>query len=206
MYAKICGGYEAFWDEKRGTYIDHILDEEPQPAASQIAGAPAIISGLAPAHRTARIIDWISDPDRHVTRSCIGSNGTYDEEKIARQIKGDRQVDWNPQTQTVVAQPFASFLVHDAYTEAGRTDLILGNLRRWSTYLQDGWDTFGECWGWGTPAHGWSSTPTRDLIQHITGVNPAEPGFIRAKISPAYGPLIIWKQACPPLTETSKFR
>ncbi len=187
MHAKIRAGYEAFWDEKRGTYIDHIVDEEPQPAASQIAGALAIISGLAPSHRTARIIDWISDPARHVTRSWIGGNGTYDEEKIARQIKGDRQVDWNPETQSVVAQPFASFLVHDAYAEAGRPDLVLGSIRRWSTFLQDGWDTFGECWGWGTPAHGWSSTPTRDLIQHIAGVNPAEPGFTRAKISPAYG-------------------
>lgn len=187
LYVKVRTGYEIFWDERRGTYIDHIVDGTPQPAASQISGALAITSGLAPAHRISRVIDWISNPVRQVTRSWIGGNGTYDEEKIARQIKGDRLVDWNTESETVVAQPFASFLVHDAYAKAQRPDLILSSIRRWSTFLQDGWDTFGECWGWGTPAHGWSSTPTRDLIQHIAGVAPAEPGFTRAKISPAYG-------------------
>lgn len=44
-----------------------------------------------------------------------------------------------------------------------------------------------ECWGWGTPAHGWSSTPTRDLVQAVLGVTPAEPGFATARIAPAYG-------------------
>jgi hypothetical protein len=54
-------------------------------------------------------------------------------------------------------------------------------------FLTDGYDTFGECWGWGTPAHGWSSTPVKDVIVHLLGIAPAEPGFASARIAPAYG-------------------
>ena len=41
-------GYEDFWDPARGSYVDHIVDGERQPAMSQAAGAVAIVSGLAP--------------------------------------------------------------------------------------------------------------------------------------------------------------
>ena len=77
--------------------------------------------------------------------------------------------------------------MHDAYAKAGRPDLLLTSLRRWSFFLADGYDTFGENWGWGTPVHGWSSTPSRDLVQMILGVTPGAPGFATARISPAYG-------------------
>lgn len=78
-------------------------------------------------------------------------------------------------------------MVHDAYAVAGRPDLIVASCRRWLEFLHDGFDSFGECWGWGTPAHGWSSTPTRDLIQYVLGVLPSKPGFAGARIRPAYG-------------------
>lgn len=104
-------------------------------------------------------------------------------------MRGIQRIDWDAATETVVAQPFASFLVHDAFVLAGRADLLLASVRRWSDFLHDGYDSFGECWGWGTPAHGWSSTPTRDLVQAVLGVTPAEPGFVRARIAPAYGHL-----------------
>ena len=53
----------------------------------------------------------------------------------------------------------------------------------------DGYDTIGECWGTGTHVHGWSCTPTRDMIFYTLGVTPAEPGFGRARIAPRLGRL-----------------
>ena len=55
-------GYEDFWDPARGSYVDHIVDGERQPAMSQAAGAVAIVSGLAPQDRWAGIVDVITDP------------------------------------------------------------------------------------------------------------------------------------------------
>lgn len=134
-----------------------------------------------------RVVAWISDERRQVVRSWIGGDGIYDPDKMLDQIRGIQTIDWDAEQETVLAQPFAAFVVHDAYAAAGRPDLIAAAIRRWSVFLEDGYDTFGECWGWGTPAHGWSSTPTRDLVQSILGVTPAEPGFTRARVASGYG-------------------
>jgi len=187
LHRRASEDFESFWDSSRGTYIDHIVDDEPQLPASQLAGALAIVSGLAPSVRWCRIVEWIGDPQRQAVRSWIGGHGGYDIAKILDQVRGIQTIDWDAASQTVVAQPFAAFLVHDAYVKAGRPDLLLTSLRRWSSFLRDGYDTFGECWGWGTPAHGWSATPTRDLVQAVLGVTPATPGFSTARIAPAYG-------------------
>jgi hypothetical protein len=37
--------------------------------------------------------------------------------------------------------------------------------------------------------HGWSATPTRDLVAYVLGVTPDRPGFTRARIAPRPGPL-----------------
>lgn len=37
--------------------------------------------------------------------------------------------------------------------------------------------------------HGWSSTPTRDLIVHVLGITPDLPGFARVRVAPRLGPL-----------------
>jgi alpha-L-rhamnosidase len=60
-------------------------------------------------------------------------------------------------------------------------------LRRWSVFLHDGFDTFGECWGWGTPVHAWSATPTKDLVWYVLGVTPAEPGYGTVRVAPRPG-------------------
>lgn len=183
-------GFEQFWDEARGTYIDHIVAGVPQAPASQAAGATAIVSGLAPTDRWSRIIDAITDPATLVVRSWIGGiDGGADMVKIEEQSRGVQRIDWDAAAQVVLAQPFYSYIVHDAVAAAGRAAELPVLLRRWSVSLQDGYDTFGECWGWGTPVHGWSSTPTRDLIWYVLGVTPAEPGYARARIAPAPGSL-----------------
>ena len=183
-------GFEQFWDESRGTYIDHLVGGAPQAPASQAAGATAIVSGLAPRERWSRIIDAITDPATLVVRSWIGGDdGGYDMVKIEEQSRGVQLIDWDAATEVVRAEPFYSYLVHDAVAAAGRSAELPALLRRWSVFLHDGYDTFGECWGWGTPVHGWSSTPTRDLVWYVLGVTPAEPGYARARIAPVPGAL-----------------
>nr|WP_241732489.1 alpha-L-rhamnosidase N-terminal domain-containing protein [Galbitalea soli] len=181
-------GFEDFWDERRGTYIDHLLGGVPMAAASQAAGATAIVSGLAPRERWSRIIDAITDDRTLVVRSWIGGNdGGYDVQKMIEQSQGIQRIDWDAETEVVLTEPFYSYLVHDAVAAAGRAGDLTRLVRRWSVFLVDGYDTFGECWGWGTPVHGWSSTPTRDLVSYVLGIRPDAPGYSRVRIAPAPG-------------------
>lgn len=183
-------GFEDFWDAARGCYVDQVLGRERAPAASQAAGAAAIVSGLAPRERWSTVLDRITDPERLVVRSWIGGeHGGYDEDKMADQAHGVQQADWDVAQQVVRAQPFFSYVVHDAVAVAGRAGDLVDLVRDWSEFLIDGYDTFGECWGWGTPVHGWSSTPTRDLTTRVLGVEPAEPGFASVRVQPALGGL-----------------
>jgi hypothetical protein len=184
-------GFEDFWDPGRGLYVDHVLDGERQPPTSQAANAAAVLSGLVPEERWAGIVDTITDPARVVVRSWIGdyATGGYDVAKMAAQAQGVQEVDWDAGREVVLAEPFFSYAVHDAVAKAGRQVLLPGLLRRWSRYLVDGYDTFGECWGWGTPVHGWSSTPTRDLVTQVLGITPDLPGYERVRVAPRPGDL-----------------
>ncbi|MCU1535077.1 MAG: hypothetical protein JWR53_1558, partial [Glaciihabitans sp.] len=197
-YAEAARGFEDFWDEARGTYVDHFVDGIRQPAASQAAGATAIVSGLAPRERWSRVIDAITDPDALIVRSWIGGNdGGYDIQKMVDQGNGVQTIDWDAETQVVLAEPFFSYVVHDAVAAAGRAGELVTLMRRWSQFLENGYDTFGECWGWGTPVHGWSSTPTKDLVSYVLGVTPDAPEYAHARIAPALGELTEVEGAVP---------
>jgi alpha-L-rhamnosidase len=188
LYTTAAQGLEDFWDPDRSLYVDHILDGERKLAASQIAQASAIVSGLAPRERWGPLVDAMTDSDRLVVRSWVGSEtGGYDHERFAEQMRGIQRIDWDPEREMVIAEPFFSYAVHDAVALAGRAELLIDLVRRWEEFLVDGYDTFGECWGWGTPVHGWSSTPTRDLVWYVLGITPAEPGYRRARIAPRLG-------------------
>jgi alpha-L-rhamnosidase len=190
LYDSAGAGFEDFWDSNRGVYLDHIVDNQHQPAASQIAQASAIISGLAPRERWSGLVDVMTDSERLVVRSWVGSEtGGYDHERFAQQMRGLPPVDWDTEREMVIAEPFFSYAVHDAVARAGRAELLIDLVRRWEEFLVDGYDTFGECWGWGTPVHGWSSTPTRDLIWYVLGITPAEPGYRRVRVAPRLGRL-----------------
>ncbi|VFA91132.1 Bacterial alpha-L-rhamnosidase [Nocardia farcinica] len=197
LLSETAAGFEMFWDGDRGTYVDHVLDGVVQPAASQLAGAVAIVSGLAPRERWGSIADWITDPKRLVIRSWIGGDGGYDDRKIADHMRGVQEITWDVHTQVVRAEPFGSYLVHDALAACGRAADVVHALRDWSVFLAGGYDTFGECWGWGTPAHGWSSTPTRDLVWYLLGVQPDLPGFASAVVAPAFGVVDEFRGAAP---------
>ena len=191
-------GFEDFWDDTRGTYVDHFLDGVRQPAASQAAGATAIVSGLAPKERWSRIIDTVTDDATLVVRSWIGGNdGGYDPQKIQDQAAGIQRIDWDAEREVVIAEPFYSYVVHDAVAASGQAGKLTHLVRRWSQFLVNGYDTFGECWGWGTPVHGWSSTPTRDLVSYVLGVTPAEPGFAKVRVNPQLGSLTTVEGAVP---------
>ena len=190
LYGSAAEGFEDFWDPNRGLYADHILDGQRQLAASQVAQATAIISGLAPKERWSPLVDLMTDPKRLVVRSWVGSaTGGYDHERFAEQMRGTPPIDWDPEREMVIAEPFFSYAVHDAVARAGRAELLIDLVRRWEEFLVDGYDTFGECWGWGTPVHGWSSTPTRDLVWYVLGITPAEPGYRRVRVAPRLGRL-----------------
>ena len=149
LYDSAAQGYEDFWDAARGLYVDHIIDGQLQPAASQVAQASAIISALAPRERWIPLGDAMTDSDRLVVRSWVGSEtGGYDHERFAEQMRGMPRIDWDPEREMVIAEPFFSYAVHDAVARAGRAELLIDLVRRWEEFLVDGYDTFGECWGW----------------------------------------------------------
>jgi hypothetical protein len=190
LYESAALGFEDFWDPDRSLYVDHILDGQRQSAASQVAQASAIISGLAPKERWSPLVDLMTDQKRLVVRSWVGSEtGGYDHERFAEQMTGVQAINWDPEREMVIAEPFFSYAVHDAVARAGRAELLIDLIRRWEEFLVDGYDTFGECWGWGTPVHGWSSTPTRDLVWYVLGITPAEPGYRRVRVAPRLGRL-----------------
>ncbi|MFJ9590431.1 alpha-L-rhamnosidase-related protein [Streptomyces acidicola] len=185
LTSRVRVGFEEFWDEHRGVYVDSVVGDTRLPAVSQATNAIAIVAGLAPRARWAGIVERITDRKRLVRRSWPGApGGGWDPSKWERVSAGELVLDWDVDMEIVRAEPFLSYVVHDALAFADRTDLIVDAVRDWSSFLQDGHDTFGEAWSWGTPCHGWSSTPTRDLVRYVLGVRPGSAGFETAVIAP----------------------
>lgn len=186
LYAKAKVGFEIFWDEARGSYIDHIVDRIQRPEMSQLSGALAIISGLAPKERWERIINTITALDKLVIRTWVFGEA---EPEGFPDISAPRRFTWDTQNQIVIAEPFMSYTVHDAVAMAGQAGRLPELYRRWSAFLTGGYDTIGEDWKHGTHVHGWSCTPTKDMVFYTLGVTPAEPGYTKARIAPALGNL-----------------
>ncbi len=191
LYARAKAGFEMFWDEARGTYVDHIVDGVKRPETSQLAGALGIVSGLAPKERWQRIARTITDPQKLVIRTWAfdpsDATGIPD-------MSGGRRFTWDTAKQIVRAEPFMSYVVHDAVADAGLADDLVVIYRDWNRFFKDGYDTIGEDWQHGTHVHGWSTTPTKDLVFYTLGVTPAEPGYAKARIAPRLGGLA-WIEA-----------
>jgi len=186
LYARAKAGFEVFWDEGRGTYVDHIVDGEKRPELSQLAGALAIVSGLAPQERWQRIVNVITDPNKVIVKTWMFSD---DDATGMPDLGAPRPYTWDVQNQIVLAEPFMSYVVHDAVAAAGLAGKLPELCRRWSCFLTGGYDTIGEDWKHGTHVHGWSCTPTKDMVFYTLGVTPAEPGFTVARIAPNLGDL-----------------
>ena len=112
-------------------------------------------------------------------------------------VDGRPAPSWDVESEVLEAQPFFRYVVHDALAAAGRADLVADACRDWARLLGEGVKTLPEAWAGGSRCHGWSSTPTRDLVVHTLGIAPAEPGFTRARVAPALGALD-WAEATVP--------
>lgn len=191
--------FDVFWDEARSVYVDHVVDGVPRRAAAQHGGAAALAAGLVPAARTDRVIDRLLDRDRLLRHSWVmdtvtpegGSSG------FIHMVLGYPEPDWDVEEQMVEAQPFFRYVLHDGLARAGRADLVAEVCRDWQVFVDAGETSWPECWTGGTRCHGWSSTPTRDLIVHTLGISPAEPGFAAVRVVPALGGLE-WARATVP--------
>jgi alpha-L-rhamnosidase len=104
---------------------------------------------------------------------------------------------WDVEAQVVESQPFFRYVVHDAVVAAGRADLLPELCLDWKQFLDAGETTWPESWHGGSHCHGWSTTPTRDLITSVLGITPGEPGFATARIAPRLGPLSWAKGTAP---------
>jgi hypothetical protein len=191
LHAEVTRAFELFWDEARGSYVDHAVGGAAQRPMSQHAGATAVWAGLVPAARVARVIDTITDARRLVRRTWMEMKGP------AYMVTGPPAPDWDVETQIVAAEPFYRYVVHDAVAAAGRPDQIAALCGDWCQFLARGETSWPELWNAGTHCHGWSSTPTRDLVQYVLGITPAEPGFAVARVAPRLGDLAWARGAAP---------
>jgi hypothetical protein len=202
IYAKVKTGFEIFWDEGRGAYVDYVKDGVQQRPINQLAGALAIVSRLAPQERWQRIIETITDASRLVVRSWAHPATTEVtpeamSKRLTKMTMGGYEPDWDVENEIVISEPFMSYVVHDAVVLAGMADRLPDLYKRWLEFLVAGYDTIGENWGHGTHVHGWSCTPTKDLIFYTLGVTPAEPGYTVARIAPRLGKLAWAKGSVP---------
>jgi hypothetical protein len=198
-YEGVRNAFDLFWDEERGVYIDHVLGGVPQRPAAQHGGAAALWAGIVPESRINRVASVLTDRSRLIRHSFVmdpvtptgGSTG------YGYMLTGYPEPEWDVENQMVEAEPFFRFVVHDGLARAGRADLIADLCRDWKVFLDAGETTWPECWTGGTRCHGWSSTPTRDLIQHVLGITPAEPGYAAVRVVPNLGDLD-WARATVP--------
>lgn len=198
-YAEVRAAFDVFWDESRGVYVDHIVNGVREPQAAQHPGAAALAAGLVPADRVARVVERLVDRSRLIRHSWVmdsvtvagGSTG------FVHLTTGYPPPTWDVENQMVEAQPFFRYVVHDGLARAGRADLITDLCRDWQVFLDAGETTWPECWKGGTRCHGWSSTPTRDLIVHTLGITPAAPGYAQVRVEPNLGDLE-WARATVP--------
>ncbi|MCD9622414.1 family 78 glycoside hydrolase catalytic domain [Rhabdothermincola salaria] len=198
-WAGVRDGFEVFWDEARGVYIDHVVDGVPQRPAAQHGGAAALAAGLVPAERVARVVERLVDREHLLRHSWVmdpvtptgGSTG------YVHLMMGYPPPEWDAETMMVEAEPFFRYVVHEGLARAGRADLIADLCRDWKVFLDVGETTWPECWTGGTRCHGWSSTPTWDLVTHTLGVTPAEPGYASVRVAPRLGDLA-WARGVVP--------
>jgi hypothetical protein len=191
--------FDRFWDGGRDVYVDHLVDGEVRREAAQHPGAAALAAGIVPVDRIGAVVDAITDPTRLIRHSWVMDTVTVDGGSTGHLhlAAGYPEPEWDVEREMVEAEPFFRYVLHDGLARAGRADLIAGLCRDWTVFLDGGETTWPECWTGGTRCHGWSSTPTRDLIVHTLGITPGEPGYRTVRVAPALGGLD-WARATVP--------
>lgn len=195
-------GVERLWDPDRRRYVDSTVGGERRAMASQHGQAAMIVGRLAPADRFERLVEVMTD-EAHLRHLSFSKPDGYAEPNSDLTPGGPflrlgHPEPWLDLDRDVVrAQPFFRYVVHDAIAQAGRADLIATLCRDWLVALERSPTSWVETWYGGTVSHGWSSTPTRDLIVRVLGVEPLEPGFGVARIGPALGHLAFARGSAP---------
>jgi alpha-L-rhamnosidase len=193
-HERLVAGFERLWDPERQRYSDSFIDGGRREQASQHVQSAALVGGLVPADRVARLVEVLTDDDALVHATFCRPEGPAlpNSETPVGGLNfagGWPEPWWDVGTQVVRAQPFFRYVVHDALVAAGRADLIPAQCRDWAVLLERSAESWSETWFGGTVSHGWSSTPTRDLSTRVLGVMPAVPGFAVATVEPALGDL-----------------
>lgn len=198
-YEGVRRGFDRFWDEGRGVYVDHEVDGELRRTAAQHPGAAALAAGLVPADRIERVVARLTDRSRLVQHSFVMDTATVDGANTGHMYLavGFPEPTWDVEDQMVACEPFFRYVLHDGLARAGRADLIVDQVRDWQQFLDRGETSWPEDWNGGTRCHGWASTPTRDLIVRTLGITPAEPGFTAVRVDPRLGDLE-WARATVP--------
>lgn len=182
---RLRSAYDAFWDESRGAYREHIVDGELKPVVTEHAASAAVCAGLVPDDRLDRVRAMLLDRGRTFSEATFLSGAHPDEPRR----DGDEWV--------VAAEPFYRYVVHDAVAELGAADRMVDLVRDWSALLGTGPTAWREVWEGGSYAHGWCATPSRDLVVYTLGIAPAEPGYAVVQVAPALGGLE-WAEASVP--------
>jgi len=192
-------GFEAFWDERRGVYVDHLVDGRARKPVSEHANVTAVAAGLVPVERLERVLTAVTDRDRLIRRSWVMERlATGDLGGASRVLlTGPPPPDWDIERRIVEAEPFYKYVSHEAFVRAGRADLIGESCRLWQTFVEAGETTWPETWHGGTRCHGWSSTPTADLPRFVAGIRAGGWGWEHVVVSPAVGDLE-WVEARVP--------
>ncbi len=204
LYARVRIGFAEFWDERRGVYLER-LDTPGQETndgttrlVTQHANATAVIAGLVPPGKQHSVMTAITDRSVLVRHSAVMGGGAHTIESGPALLFAPYPAPtWNLETTVLAAEPFFRYIVHDAMLAAGLGNDIVDALQDWWPWVEAGETTWPETWHGGTHCHGWSSTPTRDLLTAVAGIRPCSPGFAAATIRPALGDLS-WLEARVP--------
>lgn len=189
-HAATRAAFERYWDAPRGVYVDAAWrDGRTGRRVSQQTNSAALCGGLVPSARTAPVVARITDHARTRVTLTPGDGGTLGE-RLGRQWEDPPNFD--DEDHVVLAQPFFAHLLHAALVRAGRRDLLLPSIRRWSDMVARN-GVVEEYWtalpGMGSRCHAWSGTPTFDLTAYVLGVRAAAPGWTDVEIDPHLGDL-----------------
>jgi hypothetical protein len=190
QHAALAAAYQVFWDP-RGGYRDWLRGGELAPQRSDHATAAAATGGLVPRARRPAALRFLLD------RSCRVRRAWSFQTMPLKVAMGPPPPDWDVAREVVEAQPFFRYVVHDAVAELGGAGQVAGLCRDWRVLLGQGDGTWPETWSGGSRCHGWSATPSRDLLLYTLGVSPHRPGFGQARIAPRPGDLRSVRGAVP---------
>lgn len=190
LHARIAAGFDAYWDESRGAYRDNLVDGRLGTSVSEHTAAAAILAGLVREQRMPRVRDLLLDRTVMFTASPLSDHGSDQLGPTAGSPVSERsEPDWDTESLVIGAQPFFRSVVHDAIARLGGQDELMRLYADWIPLVESGPTALRECWEGGSFAHGWSATPTRDVLVHTLGISPAVPGYGRVRIAPRLGGL-----------------